>query len=835
MKTLANLSQKAGFVVLCLFGFFLPMVFYTKIPDQFFGPKQYFANFASLILLVLLTIHLAGNSWKIRTSRMSIPLAIWCGWCAITTLWSVNKLCTLRELSDAFLIVLFFFYVLEFIPNVRGVKILLGTMVLSGLFITFLNFLEGKQWTYRIDLKTWDVVYATDEFFYIEKGHYKYRPLKPDNLYIPLFPLAIADARHIGATTGNKNNLASVQAFLIFCTLALLFSAEGFWWRLVHFFSFLVFLAGSGYVGAASALIGIGMALLYTLFFSQMFFLPATAPIGQRKTAFFLFWGTLLAVILVFSSSNFNPTARFRNLMAMNNSFVSRVTDYRVTLRALGSNLHRLLYGYGFSSFKHVFPTLAAKHIPEPLKDRLPDGISRHAHSDWIQGFAEIGLIGMIWSLFLLWSIFHLIWTRFRPPDLSLKALIKMAGESLHYLFFGGFRHLFTSKPSTLPTGPGDGFHHHLPLVAGISAGLIAILGNALGDFPLNRITPKVYLTLAMGLLTWLAIDQQADTERISGESLPAKHFPRVSLVLPLMVVLGFVLGFRNTLHRFQADTCVSISDALMTKKEPKFTLAAAQYLFKSLTLDSLPGYAWLKFSTVAERLKNIPLAIKLAEKSLPNINLREYSMSDHSSLLQLSHLHYDFLKDPQATADHAIRGLFLTCGFDRLIFYHYLCQSSLDLGQTNLVEGLLGQWLKSPHVLLTSHLPETVEKLGYYYGSMDQWKRALELVEKPLALFPGHYRLLRLKGNALGKLGRYEEGTALLRQAREANPTSPGVLRDLGSLLFQTQAPEEGRQILESLLSRTDLPPQMVEQVKGILTSSPIHHEGTTENASPK
>lgn len=152
-------------------------------------------------------------------------------------------------------------------------------------------------------------------------------------------------------------------------------------------------------------------------------------------------------------------TARTQTALSELTTHGGRMDAYRGTLAMFSDHW---LYGSGAGAFSSLFPFYQ------------PEGVSgwlRYAHSDWLQWFAELGMVGSIFAVAALWSAFRMSHTSCHLPSAprSFPLFLAVCGVSLHAWV---------------------DFPLHIPGVATLAVALLALL-----SLPMAQTNPESHIT----------------------------------------------------------------------------------------------------------------------------------------------------------------------------------------------------------------------------------------------------------------------------------------------------------------------------------------------------
>ncbi len=238
------------------------------------------------------------------------------------------------------------------------------------------------------------------------------------------------------STLGNPNFLAEYLMYSIPLCLSLLLSSDGARWRAFYGVTAVFLFAGLLLCRTKSATLGLLGSL--TVF---AYFLRRRTPTDPKQRIQYLLpvasVGIFLAGLfaLVYFASFGSPGDAggiLENYVSSQATYFKwRMVFYRDALRMA---LDNPLLGVGIGNFESTYPLY--RSIPETLDPK--HNVLDHAHNDYLELWAEVGLGGLIAFLWLLWAFFRKMHNAQGASSLGLGFTASIAGLSINSLFAFG-------------------------------------------------------------------------------------------------------------------------------------------------------------------------------------------------------------------------------------------------------------------------------------------------------------------------------------------------------------------------------------------------------------
>ena len=348
---------------------------------------------------------------KITLARtyLDLPLALFFGFCSLSVLWNFNAPSAIRDLRGVFLILLLYPLITNVVRSRWQVEILLWIVIFTGLATSALGIMETYNLYFKFDAQN-IISFVRDDILAGKIDQHGY--------YLPLFPqLASAQAKmgSIVSTFGNRNYLGTFAMFTAFLPLAFFFYYRNMAMKVASFGIFGWMLFGLYITRCRAALIGIVVGIVY---FAIMFLIyDRKWRLTRRYAIFFTSAISLIFVLLfAFSVTTINSTCYILDKIKTTFTLSRRVSNtyermwvWYGNAEATSKNKAAWLIGKGFGSFKHFFPYQEAETFTDRNQETFTPVTFRQAHNDWIQIISELGLVGLILFLFLVFRFFKSI------------------------------------------------------------------------------------------------------------------------------------------------------------------------------------------------------------------------------------------------------------------------------------------------------------------------------------------------------------------------------------------------------------------------------------------
>jgi tetratricopeptide (TPR) repeat protein len=777
-----KIFDAAIFVGLFLVILVVPFLYSRMTTENFLTPKEFVSKIAmGLILAAFCAYFPLSGKVNLRSTRIDMPLTLFILWWVLSLIWNYNVSSAVRDLRGCFLLLMLFPIIVNTVRTRWQFDGLIWAMVLAGVATSLLGIMEAYNIYFRWDPKIGWFVFARDEIF---NGIIDYRAY-----YLPLFPQLASktyDMSSIVSTFGNRNYLGTFSMFTAFLPIAFCFYYRNYAVKALSFGLFIIMAVGLMITRCRAAAIGIFAGLMFM--FGLFVLLNRDWKSLRRNIIFFPIVGIALLAILLAAAqtSSFSMLDKMRSTLTLNRSTSNtyeRLWVWYATYQSFAKNPVKWVIGSGFGSYKHFFPLQEADTFTDDNKETFTSVTFRQAHNDWLQLVSELGLIGLALFLWLLWRFYQSIFLAIKED---------MQSDQTRDLYFGS----------------------HLLLI-GLGAGMVAQLTAAIPDFPFHRIETALYAVLVLALVPVFA------ETRFFRKPLPVRFSAGEEHALPLGV-LGIMAGLMAGHFEvvcWNADRLVREADMAISSRNPEAISGAKGLLQKAIAADPLPGDPYLKLSSILEMEGRGEEALQTAEQSYKNINFNARS-TYHSTVFRIMHTHYHILHNLDAAMNEAKRGLYLTCGDARSIYYYYLGRIALDKGDIPTAEFAFRRCLNYP-----SFAAQGGANLAVILATQQKWQEALEVAASISRLVGDTDATLHdIVGISASNLGQHATAEASLRKAVSLNDAQPIFKRDLGITLMRQNKADEARQYLEQAHAATSLPANIKPEVEGLLASISVY-----------
>ncbi len=747
----------------------MPFLYSRATTENFLTPKEFFSKIAIALLAGIYCVRLftARVPAMARTS-LDFPLVLFFGFAALSVIWNYNVPSAIRDLRGVFSIVLLFPLVANVVRSRWQVELILWVVVFTGLATSTIGIMETYNFYFKFDAQNL-IQYVKDD---VLAGK-----IDPNGYYLPLFPQLANPDYYMGSvvsTFGNRNYLGTFAMFTAFLPLAFFFYYRSKVMKVVSLGLYGWLLYGLYITRCRAALIGIACGMVYMAI--MLFLNDRKQKLMRRHAAFFLvavaviFAGLFaLSVKTIQSESILDKIKYTFTLDREASNTYERMWVWYGTIKAFDSSLAGWLFGRGFGAFKHFFPYQEGETFSEANKESFTAVTFRQAHNDWLQLISEMGVIGMILFLFVVYRFFASI-------QLALR------------------REIFAR-----PDGEMRGEHI---LLIGLGAAIVSQLLAAIPDFPFHRIETAVYAVLFLGLVPVLT-----ETDFFNSPLVRKKiGIDRTTAVIFAAIAL-FAAG-SNAMHEmrcWRADEMVREADMYMRYQQAEAVNRAKSLLNEAIGLDPLPGDPYLKLATLYGQEQDAERAMAYAGRAMKNINFNARS-TYHSVVFRKMHIYYHLMNKLAEAYQMALHGLDLTAGEARSIYYIYAGKIALDITRygipeesrtemINQAEKYLSKALKYPAFELQAKASLAVVKAG-----AQKWQEALDYADEvSKKVSDRDVTMLNIIGVAASNLGKQQQAEEALVKALTLAPDNPVYHRDLGVVLVRSQKLDRARRHLET------------------------------------
>ncbi len=778
------------YIGLLLVVLIMPFLYSRATTENFLTPKEFFSKIAIALLagIYCARIFTRRHLMLARTS-IDFPLVLFFGFAALSVMWNYNVPSAIRDLRGVFCIMMLFPLVANVVRSRWQVELILWAVVFTGLATSTIGIMETYNFYFKFDAQNL-ITYVKED---VLNGK-----IDPNGYYLPLFPQLANRDYYMGSvvsTFGNRNYLGTFAMFTAFLPLAFFFYYRN---PLMKIFSLGLYgwlLYGLYITRCRAALIGIACGMVYMVI--MLFLNDRNQKLMRRHAAFFL-----VAVIMIFgglftlsvktiqSESILDKIKYTFTLNREASNTYERMWVWYGTIKAFDGSVPGWLFGRGFGAFKHFFPLQEGETFTEDNKETFTAVTFRQAHNDWLQLISEMGIIGLALFLFVVFRFFSSIQQALR-------------------------REIFAR-----PDGEMRGDHI---LLIGLAAGIVSQLLAAIPDFPFHRIETAVYAVLFLGLVPVLT-----ETDFFSSQ-LARKKLELGRPVAAAFAIIALLGASSNAWHEMRcwtADEKVREADMYMRYTQAEAVNRAKALLHEAVELDPLPGDPYLKLSTLYAQEQDAQRAMSYADQSMKNINFNARS-TYHSVVFRKMHIYYHLMNKLVEAYQMATRGLELTAGEARSIYYIYAGKIALDITRYAIPEDRRKELMAAADKYLTRALKypsfelQAKASLAVMRAGDQKWQEALDFAASVSAQVGDRDpTMLSIIGIAASNVGKQQQAEEALVKALALNPDNGVFHRDLGVVLIRQQQLDRARQHLETAATMQTSPPEIKAHASSLVAS---------------
>gem|GEM_PF-6609740 len=737
----------------------LILVFSRSTSENFLSPKEYTLGVGAGVLLILFGFRMMfEKTWRPIPEGILRPLAMLCIWCGLSMAWSPVPECALLDFSQVCQALLCCLIIGAVAGEENPFRPILMGAVIVALLATAMNFLEVRKWYFEVSIDPPRISYASNELVRLSVPELKDR-LASGAVFVPFFPESISRPYKSGATLGNPNYLATLQAMLVFATLGLGLQSSSWFWNCAG----LILFVGVVLTSCRAAFLGIVVGIAFLTWMAWR-----AGKLGSARK-----WGKpLLAVVAVgvcfgVWQSPRNVFARFRGLLSENFERNHRILAWKVATTEWKDPLS-LCFGRGFGSFRFIFPFSKARSLSDQEKERWPRGTVRQLHNDWLQFGVETGLIGLFLVSLTGWKTFS-----------SVQNSLYKSAEN--------------DNASTNLIG------------AALFAGLTAVLVESAFDFPFHRPAESVLFIMIVGAV-WQEVRGNSEPKTILGTGM--------ALLLALVALTGGALQIWATTRMVEADFLTRQAEFVFEQKDPKLLPLAEKFLVRANSLFPIPGKACLHLAFVRELQKRPREVDPLADSAWRTIEYSNGELGYSSVLFRKMHSAYFREKDWNKVISLASDGLWLTTGSDRSSFHYHRVNAYIEMGRWEEAKtAFLPSAVRQDEFTVRACL-----RLAARFAGQARWNDVVDVCTPMVNKGTKDIRLLDLYGLGLAETGDLSGADKWLRQGLSIASESSLVLKDLGYVTAKAGNASEAVGFLEKALSSEDLDPLDRSKVERLL-----------------
>ena len=763
-----------------LYVLIMPFLYSRLTTENFLTPKEFFSRIAIVLIGGLVTFSLFSRKKVIfAQTSLDMPLFLFFAFCALSVIWNFNGVSAIRDLRGVFSIMLLFPIIVNSFKERWQVETLLWVIVFTGVATATIGFLETYNFYFKFD---------SNGIHYVKEEVLK-KIIDPNGYYLPLFPQLASPEYAMGSvvsTFGNRNYLGTFVMFVAFVPLAFFFYYKKLFMKVLSLGIFGWLAYGLYMTRCRASLIGLGVGLLFM--FVTILINDKGFKLLKQNKLFFGLVGVIVLCGLIISAMTISSESMLDKLkltftLARNiSNTYERMWVWFGNNQAFSENIATILIGQGFGSFKHFFPLKQGAIFGEDNMETFTAVTFRQAHNDWIQIFSELGIVGMILFLFIIKRMYGAIQVTLRRNIYSDEELL-MNGD-------------------------------HVMLIA-LGSAVVSQLFAALPDFPFHRIETAVFVVVFMGLIMVIA---ETDYFRKPVSKTEINIDGGVKTTLILAVILGVLLNFYHEYRCWKADTLVREAEIFMTHyQRDKGAMERAKYnLTKAIGLDPLPGDPYAKLAAWFEMMENdAQTALNFADKAWNNINFNARS-TYHSIIFRRLHIYYHVMNDMIKAYAEAMKGLKLTAGDARSIYYLYAGKIAADVlrYQLPVPEEAKKEYKASAEKYLQKAMQyepyrlQAQASLAIYYTQFQSWAKGYEIGKQASkACNNGDPTLLDCLAICAMNLNKREEALVWMKLALKFAPANPIFNRDIAVIYKSLGDYENARKHFELCASSGSCP----------------------------
>jgi len=366
-----------------------PLIIIRKINDNFNLPKYVFI-FLGVIIFLAWYFSKVNREKKIKffQSPFYFPLALLFFWQILSGFKATNVYIWLLSIGYSFLFLLFFFLMIQNVQEKTTIFRILKCIVLAGIFVSVYGIFQH----YGFDFLKWT---------------FKNNPL---------------------STLGRRNFAAEYLAAIIPYAIFLILIVRKKKKKILYLFALMFFL--------------FHLFLTFTRASWMAFFFSAVLSfllLKKIKLNYKILTIIGLIFITVFPSVIFSDTTGFTR-----GSVRSRMLIWKGTLLMIKNNP---VLGVGTGNFEIAYPFWSAgrEDVFRPLGARVAN-----AHNDYLEIAAENGIIGLLFFLFLVFTIFKVTFLNLKRGSPEEKLITVFVFSSLIAILVNSFAAFPLKNPSVI-------------------------------------------------------------------------------------------------------------------------------------------------------------------------------------------------------------------------------------------------------------------------------------------------------------------------------------------------------------------------------------------------
>jgi len=355
----------------------IPTIFYPRVIGIFNPVKTLVFALLVIIGLVFWGFNvLKKEEFKIISNPLNLPILSFIIICVLSLLWSDSPFVSLKELPLFLSGPLLYFIIVNNIFDERQINRIIGAMLIIGSLFGIYGILQYNG----IDFPFWIGNYGRGKVF----GLFGNAGYFAEYLILPL-PIAIS------LFLVSKNKIVKISLFIgilaMGSTIALTFTRTSYLALGISFiFMFFLFLTSRGKSFFEENKKIFIVILIAVVLIVSLFVIPT--PLSEK--------GTVISKIIERAS-----VAQLGSDFAI----VRRIATWKYTTLMIKD---RPWFGSGIGTFKYNTLKYQAKFLDRGENRSLyPYGIAEKAHNEYLQIWAELGIIGLLIFIWIIFSYFN--------------------------------------------------------------------------------------------------------------------------------------------------------------------------------------------------------------------------------------------------------------------------------------------------------------------------------------------------------------------------------------------------------------------------------------------
>lgn len=355
----------------------IPTIFYPRVIDIFHPIKTFTFSLLVIVGLMLWGFNvLKKEEFKIISNPLNIPVFSFIIICVLSLIWSNNPFVSLKELPLFLAGPLLYFVIVNNIYNEQQINRIIGAVIITGTLFGIYGILQYNG----IDFSFWIGNYGRGKVF----GLFGNAGYFAEYLILPL-PITIS----LFLVSKNKmiKGLLLVGILTMATTIALTFTRTPYLSLVISFiFMLLLFVISQGerlFKENKKLFIIISLAIIIII---ALIVVPN--PLNKP--------GTIISKIKERTSVT---------QLTQSYSIKRRIATWKFTVLMIKD---RPLLGSGIGSFKYNSLRYQAKFFDQGDNRALyPYGIADKTHNEYLQLWVELGIIGLIIFIWLIFAYFN--------------------------------------------------------------------------------------------------------------------------------------------------------------------------------------------------------------------------------------------------------------------------------------------------------------------------------------------------------------------------------------------------------------------------------------------